>query len=59
MVVRQAAVVTTVSNDLTHAMKSYKLFNHDYRVIHNVVDEVFFEVAAEKPSKQETGRKES
>ena len=58
IVVRQAAVVTTVSNDLTHAMKSHKLFNPDYRVIHNVVDEVFSEVAAEKPSRLETERKE-
>jgi glycosyltransferase involved in cell wall biosynthesis len=54
MVVRQAAVVTTVSNDLTRAMKNHKLFNPDYRVIHNVVDTAFFEVV----SKQETGRKE-
>jgi len=41
MVVRQAAVVTTVSNDLTRAMKDHKLLHHDYRVIHNVVDTVF------------------
>ncbi len=58
MVVKQAAVVTTVSQDLTRAMKDHKLLHHDYRVIHNVVDTVFFEVAAKKPSKQEAGRKE-
>lgn len=59
LVVRQAAVVTTVSNDLTQAMKSHKLLHSDYRVIHNVVDATFFEVAEKKmASKQETGQKE-
>ncbi len=44
LVVRNASVVTTVSDDLTRAMKSHKLFHPDYRVIYNVVDKAFFEV---------------
>jgi len=58
MVVRQAAVVTTVSGDLTHAMKNHGLHNSDYRVIHNVVDSVFFEVAAKRPLEGKSSRKE-
>ncbi len=58
LVVRHAAIVTTVSEDLKRAMKSHKLLHPDYRVIHNVVDRVFFEVVAKKPSKQKVGRKE-
>ncbi|GMT44977.1 MAG: glycoside hydrolase [bacterium] len=59
MVVRQATVVTTVSNDLTRAMINHGLQNSDYRVIHNVVDTAFFKVTiAERMPKQETGLKE-
>jgi len=58
LVVRKAAVITTVSNDLTRAMIKHGLQNSDYRVIHNVVDEAFFKVMAEPVSKQETSRKE-
>ncbi len=43
-VVRQAAVMTTVSVDLMRAMQRHGLRHPDYRVIDNVVDEVFFEV---------------
>ena len=44
LVVKQAAVVTTVSEDLSRAMQSHGLKNPDYRVIANVVDDVFFQV---------------
>ena len=43
MVVKRAAVVTTVSEDLSRAMKNHGLNNSDYRVIANVVDDVFFQ----------------
>ncbi len=43
-VVKQAAVVTTVSQDLSRAMQTHGLKNPDYRVIANVVDDVFFQV---------------
>jgi glycosyltransferase involved in cell wall biosynthesis len=43
MVVKRAAVVTAVSQDLIKAMQSHGLKNGDYRVIANVVDPVFFE----------------
>ncbi len=44
LVVKQAAVVTTVSQDLSQAMQTHGLKNPDYRVIANVVDDVFFKV---------------
>jgi glycosyltransferase involved in cell wall biosynthesis len=43
-VVKEAAVVTTVSEDLSRAMQSHGLKNPDYRVIANVVDDVFFQI---------------
>ncbi len=58
LVVRQAAVVTTVSEDLTRAMKNHRLQNSDYRVIHNVVDTAFFEAADTAVPRQEQSRKE-
>lgn len=44
MVVKRAAAVTAVSNDLIKAMKSHRLKNKNYRLIYNVVDSVFFDV---------------
>jgi len=44
IVVKQAAMVTTVSQDLSRAMQTHGLKNPDYRVIANVVDDVFFQV---------------
>ena len=44
MVVKQAAVVTTVSDDLKNAMQLHGLKNKDYRVIYNVVDPIFFDI---------------
>jgi len=44
IVVKQAAVVTSVSQDLSLAMQQHGLSNPDYRVIPNVVAPVFFEV---------------
>lgn len=44
MVVKRAAAVTAVSNDLIKAMQSHKLKNGNYRLIYNVVDPVFFDV---------------
>lgn len=58
LVVRQAAVVTTVSEDLTRAMRNHGLQNSDYRVIHNVVDAAFFEVSPQLFAKTEPRRKE-
>ena len=58
MVVRQATVVTTVSNDLTLAMTNHGLQNSNYRVIYNVVDTTFFEAAKKTSLRYETGRKE-
>jgi glycosyltransferase involved in cell wall biosynthesis len=58
LVVRKAAVVTTVSGDLTRAMQKYRLLNPDYRVIHNVVDTAFFESTVATASKQKNSRKE-
>lgn len=58
LVVKKAAVVTTVSKDLGHAMKKHKLGHPDYRVIHNVVDPIFFAVASKNAGKKETSRKE-
>ncbi len=58
LVVRQAAVVTTVSKDLTRAMKNHGLQNPDYRVIHNVVGTAFFEAADTTVPRQEKSRKE-
>ena len=43
-VVKNATVVTTVSEDLSAAMQRHGLRHPDYRVIYNVVDKVFFEV---------------
>ena len=42
-VIKQAAVVTTVSEDLSRAMHAHGLNNPNYRVIANVVDTVFFQ----------------
>ncbi len=58
LVVHQAAVITTVSNDLTRAMKSHNLVHPDYRVVYNVVDASFFEVAQKFPQKENTTLKE-
>ncbi|VAW28887.1 hypothetical protein MNBD_BACTEROID07-2101 [hydrothermal vent metagenome] len=58
MVVRQAAVVTTVSDNLTRAMTNHRLQNSNYRVIYNVVDTAFFEAAKKTALRSETGRKE-
>jgi len=58
LVVRKATVVTTVSKDLTRAMKNHRLQNPDYRVIHNVVDAAFFEVMPQLFAKTEPRRKE-
>ncbi len=44
LVVKHAAVVTAVSQDLIRAMQQHGLKNPDYRVISNVVDPVFFDV---------------
>ncbi len=45
-VVKNAAVVTTVSKDLMAAMQHHGLHHARYRVIYNVVDPLFFEAAA-------------
>jgi len=58
LVVKKAAVVTTVSEDLTLAMKKHKLYHSDYRVISNVVDPVFFAVSAKNNAKKKTAKKE-
>jgi glycosyltransferase involved in cell wall biosynthesis len=58
LIVRQAAVVTTVSQDLTRAMQKHRLQNSDYRVIHNVVDTAFFEADVATALKQENNWKE-
>ncbi len=58
LIVRQAAMVTTVSKDLTRAMKNYGLQNSDYRVIRNVVDTAFFEVSPQLFVKTESQRKD-
>ncbi len=42
-VVKNASVVTTVSEDLSAAMQRYGLRHPDYRVIYNVADKTFFE----------------
>ena len=52
IVVKQAAVVTTVSDDLKKAMQLHGLKNKDYRVIYNVVDPIFFDIPL--PVKDET-----
>ena len=58
LVVKKAAVVTTVSKDLTRAMKSHKLFHPDYRVIHNVVEASFFETENATTSESKNRKKE-
>lgn len=45
IVVKNAAVVTTISEDLRKAMQYHRLYHPDYRVINNVADKVFFNVA--------------
>lgn len=40
-IVKQASLITTVTNNLANAMKSHKLFNDNYIVLPNVVDDVF------------------
>ena len=45
LVVKNAAVVTTISEDLRKAMQLHRLHHPDYRVIDNVADKVFFNVA--------------
>lgn len=48
-VVKDADIVTTVTNHLSKAMKGHKLINKDYRIIYNVVDtDVFKPVIKEK-----------
>ena len=58
LVVRQAAVVTTVSNNLTREMTNHGLQSSNYRVIHNVVDTTFFEAAKKTTLRSEPQRKE-
>jgi glycosyltransferase involved in cell wall biosynthesis len=41
LVVKNAEMVTTVTQNMTKAMKSHKLFNKNYRLLANVVDEPF------------------
>lgn len=41
-VVRQASMVTTVTNNLARAMQAHQLLHPDYRIIYNVVDTALF-----------------
>lgn len=50
-VVKRAAMVTTVTNDLMQAMKSYKLLNNNYVVLPNVVDMELFQPLEKPPHK--------
>ena len=45
VVVRNAKMVTTVTNNMTHAMKSHRLLNSNYRILANVVDEPFLKIS--------------
>ena len=55
MVVKRAAAVTAVSNDLIEAMQNHKLKNKNYHLLYNVVDKVFFDVPF---SRKENGKRE-
>lgn len=55
LIVRNAAVVTTVTQNLANAMQKHGLKNKDYRVLANVVDEPFFN--PESLTKTENGKK--
>lgn len=48
MVVRNAYAVTTVTQNLSNAMKHHGLKNDNYQVLANVVDPVFFNTKASK-----------
>jgi len=41
LVVKNARLITTVTQNMTNAMKGHKLFNNHYRILANVVDEPF------------------
>ena len=58
LVVKQAAVVTTVSVDLMQAMQRHGLRHPDYRVIDNVVDGAFFDVPLPGKAMREKARRE-
>ncbi len=49
LVVRNAAAVLPVSGNLKNAMLQQKLYNHNYRVVNNVVDDFFFENTHSQP----------
>ena len=55
LIVRNAAVVTTVTQNLANAMQKHGLKNKNYRVLANVVDDVFFN--PETSSKKENEKK--
>ena len=55
LVVRNAAAVTTVTQNLADAMKSHALKNKNYRVLANVVDRQFFN--PEITTQKESGKK--
>ncbi len=56
MVVRNAAVVTTVTQNLANAMQKHGLKNKNYKVLANVVDEPFFnpEISMKKDHEKKT-----
>ena len=55
LIVRNAAVVTTVTQNLANAMQKHGLKNKDYRVLANVVNEPFFNI--EISPKKDVGKK--
>ncbi|UBM63107.1 glycosyltransferase [Candidatus Sulfidibacterium hydrothermale] len=57
-VIKKASVVTTVSKDLTRAMKQSGLPHPDYRVVYNVVDPVFFTTEPDKQKDKNKAIKE-
>jgi glycosyltransferase involved in cell wall biosynthesis len=52
-IVRNASTVMPVSVVLKEAMLQQKLYNDDYEIVHNVVDDFFFDFASIKKDKNE------
>lgn len=52
LVVRNAESVLPVTENLKHAMQSHQLKNENYKIIANVVDDIFFESAIKIPKNE-------
>ena len=52
---KNAAILTTVTQNLANAMQNHGLMNKNYRVLANVVDDVFFKNSERDPDINKLG----